>query len=116
MLAVQEGVLIPRPETEMIVDLVGDLVARDGGFREGLWADLGTGSGAIAIGIGRILGAHGRVIATDLSYVAVAVAQFNLQRYGLQVGEIIFVTLLFFSTLFFDGTWNCWLCSGKFRS
>lgn len=84
MLAVQEGVLIPRPETEMIVDLVGDLVARDGGFREGLWADLGTGSGAIAIGIGRILGAHGRVIATDLSYVAVAVAQFNLQRYGLQ--------------------------------
>ncbi|BBH01541.1 RNA methyltransferase family protein, partial [Prunus dulcis] len=76
VLCVQEGVLIPRPETELIVDLVG--------LREGLWADLGTGSGAIAIGIGRILGTGGRVIATDLSPAAIEVAGFNVQRYGLQ--------------------------------
>ncbi|CAB4277102.1 unnamed protein product [Prunus armeniaca] len=84
VLCVQEGVLIPRPETELIVDLVGDVVLGNEGLREGLWADLGTGSGAIAIGIGRILGTGGRVIATDLSPAAIGVAGFNVQRYGLQ--------------------------------
>ncbi|KAM2948889.1 hypothetical protein FF1_035844 [Malus domestica] len=71
VLCVEEGVLIPRPETELIVDF-------------GLWADLGTGSGAIAIGIARVLGSGGRVIATDLSPAAIGVAAFNVQRYGLQ--------------------------------
>ncbi|XP_057950043.1 uncharacterized protein LOC131145031 [Malania oleifera] len=84
VLCVQEGVLIPRPETELIVDLVGDVLGRNEGLRDGLWADLGTGSGAIAIGIGRILGPRGKVIATDLSPAAVAVSFFNVQRYGLQ--------------------------------
>ncbi|KAH7522478.1 hypothetical protein FEM48_Zijuj07G0142900 [Ziziphus jujuba var. spinosa] len=85
ILCVQEGVLIPRPETEKIVDLVGDLFSDNQGLREGLWADLGTGSGAIAIGIGMILRSSGRVIATDLSLLALEVATFNVQRYGLQV-------------------------------
>lgn len=85
VLNVQEGVLIPRPETEIIVDLVGELLSKDRGLKEGLWVDLGTGSGAIAIGIARILGGSGRVIATDLSPVAVRVASINVQRYDLQV-------------------------------
>ncbi|XP_062011924.1 uncharacterized protein LOC133728538 [Rosa rugosa] len=85
VLCVQEGVLIPRPETELIVDLVGDVVKGEEGLREGLWADLGTGSGAIAIGIARVLGTGGgRVIATDLSPTAISVAGFNVERYGLQ--------------------------------
>ncbi|XP_068323313.1 uncharacterized protein [Pyrus communis] len=84
VLCVEEGVLIPRPETELIVDLVGDVVLGNEGLREGLWADLGTGSGAIAIGIARVLGSGGRVIATDLSPTAIGVAAFNVQRYGLQ--------------------------------
>lgn len=84
VLGVWEGVLIPRPETEKIVDLVSRVVEGDEGLRKGVWADLGTGSGAIAIGIARVLGAPGRVIATDLSPVAVEVASFNVQRYGLQ--------------------------------
>ncbi|KAF7144739.1 hypothetical protein RHSIM_Rhsim04G0006400 [Rhododendron simsii] len=84
VLSVEEGVLVPRPETELIVDLVDDLVKGNGELREGLWADLGTGSGALAIGIARILGPWGRVIATDLSPVAVAVASYNVQRYNLQ--------------------------------
>ncbi|TQE13626.1 hypothetical protein C1H46_000633 [Malus baccata] len=54
------------------------------GLCVGLWADLGTGSGAIAIGIARVLGSCGRVIATDLSPVAIGVAAFNVQKYGLQ--------------------------------
>ncbi|XP_048129530.1 release factor glutamine methyltransferase isoform X2 [Rhodamnia argentea] len=84
ILCVREGVLIPRPETEIIVELVGDVISKDEGLREGLWADLGTGSGAIAIGIAKILGNYGRVIATDLNPVAVQVASFNVERYSLQ--------------------------------
>ncbi|KAM7495702.1 hypothetical protein LguiB_030311 [Lonicera macranthoides] len=85
VLSVQEGVLIPRPETELIVDLVGDAILNNNqGLKEGFWADLGTGSGAIAIGIARILGNSGSVIATDLSPVAVQVASFNVQRFNLQ--------------------------------
>ncbi|KAK1347118.1 Modification methylase HemK [Heracleum sosnowskyi] len=84
VLSVEEGVLIPRPETEKIVDLVSDLVEGNEMLKEGLWADLGTGSGALAIGIGRVLGSNGRVIASDLSHIAVQVASFNVQRYNLQ--------------------------------
>ncbi|XP_040373895.1 release factor glutamine methyltransferase-like isoform X2 [Rosa chinensis] len=75
-----EGVLILRSETELIVDLVGDVVKDEEGFREGLWAYLGTGSGAIAIGIGRVLGTGVRVITTDLSLIAISVAGFNVER------------------------------------
>ncbi|KAK4779355.1 hypothetical protein SAY86_006883 [Trapa natans] len=84
VLCVQEGVLIPRPETEIIIDLVADVISSNRGLKEGFWADLGTGSGAIAIGTARALGGCGNVIATDLSPVAVKVASFNVQRYGLQ--------------------------------
>ncbi|CDP13624.1 unnamed protein product [Coffea canephora] len=84
VLSVQEGVLIPRPETELIVDFVSDVTKENEVLREGLWADLGTGSGALAVGIGRILGSCGGVIATDLSPVSVAVASYNVQRYSLQ--------------------------------
>ncbi|POO03216.1 Modification methylase HemK [Trema orientale] len=84
VLCVEEGVLIPRPETEQIVDMVADVVSDNEGLRKGLWVDLGTGSGAIAIGIGKILKSWGRVIATDLSPLALAVAAFNVQRYDLQ--------------------------------
>ncbi|KVI10283.1 DNA methylase, N-6 adenine-specific, conserved site-containing protein [Cynara cardunculus var. scolymus] len=84
VLSVEEGVLIPRPETELIVDLVDDVIKENEELKEGLWVDLGTGSGAIAIGIMRILGDFGRVIAIDLSSVAAQVASFNVKRYNLQ--------------------------------
>lgn len=88
VLSVQEGVLIPRPETELIVDFVSDVVSKNEDLKRGVWADLGTGSGALAIGIGGVLGIGGRVIATDLSLVAVAVAAYNVQRYCLQVRKL----------------------------
>ncbi|WOK99521.1 hypothetical protein Cni_G08233 [Canna indica] len=80
ILVVKEGVLIPRPETEVVVDLVAEVQ----GFEKGLWADLGTGSGAIAVGIGRMLKEGGRVLATDLSPVALEVARVNVERYELK--------------------------------
>ncbi|ESQ31479.1 hypothetical protein EUTSA_v10004403mg [Eutrema salsugineum] len=84
VVCVEEGVLIPRPETELIVEMVEELVTRDEWYKKGIWADLGTGSGAIAIGVAKVLGSRGKVIATDLSPVAIAVAGNNVQRYGLQ--------------------------------
>ncbi|KAL3565931.1 hypothetical protein D5086_031346 [Populus alba] len=53
VLSVQEGVLILRSETELIVDLVSDAVSNNEKLGQGLLTDVGTGSDAIAIGIVR---------------------------------------------------------------
>ena len=71
-LAVDERVLIPRQETELLVDLV--LEAEHGG--RGTIADVGTGSGAIALALATE-GAFDRVIATDVSRDALDVAARN---------------------------------------
>lgn len=77
VLAVSPAVLIPRPETELLVDWALEL-ARG---RPLEIADLGTGSGAIAIALQRAL-PQARVVATDASAEALAVAQANAQRHG----------------------------------
>jgi len=71
-LAVDPRVLIPRQETEVLVDLV--LEAEDGG--RGTVVDVGTGSGAIALALATE-GRFDRVIATDVSRDALAVAEAN---------------------------------------
>ena len=71
-LAVDDRVLIPRQETEMLVDLV--LQAEEGG--RGTLADVGTGSGAIALALATE-GDFERVIATDVSRGALEVAERN---------------------------------------
>ncbi|MEB3334608.1 MAG: peptide chain release factor N(5)-glutamine methyltransferase [Cyanobacteriota bacterium] len=84
-LDVGPGVLIPRPETEAMIDLAKDLVSvgREtipaAGF---LWADLGTGSGCLAMGLAReFLGSQG--LAVDLSPAALSHAHRNLRGSGL---------------------------------
>lgn len=78
-LSVSPSVLIPRPETELLVELA---LARLEGRRSPRVLDLGTGSGAIALAI-----AHSRpdarVIALDRSADALAVAQANARQLGL---------------------------------
>ncbi|KAG0570485.1 hypothetical protein KC19_6G166100 [Ceratodon purpureus] len=83
VLSVQEGVLIPRPETEQMIDLAEAAIAADDSLRDGLWADLGTGSGALAIALARLLPSSGSVIAIDASPIAVAVARRNVEQYEL---------------------------------
>lgn len=72
-LAVDRRVLIPRSETELLVDIV--LAAQRGG--KGTVVDVGTGSGAIALALAAE-GAFDHVIATDLSADALEVARANL--------------------------------------
>ena len=72
-LDVDERVLLPRQETEVLVDLVLEAL---GGAAGGTVADVGTGSGAIALALATE-GRFDRVIATDVSLDALAVAERN---------------------------------------
>ena len=84
VLEVGPDVLIPRPETETMVDLALDLMRDEESLASDalLWADLGTGSGCLALGLARAFpGSHG--LAVDLSPAALGQAQRNLARAGL---------------------------------
>lgn len=72
--AVDPRVLIPRPETETLVDAVRATRSR-------VVADVGTGSGAIAIALA-VSDPELRVIATDVSPDALAVARANAESHG----------------------------------
>jgi release factor glutamine methyltransferase len=86
-LQVDERVLIPRPETEELVEAVLSRVREWG--REGLEAvDVGTGSGAIALSLAHE-GPFRRVMATDRSPEALAVARMNAEALGL-AGRVTF--------------------------
>lgn len=82
-LAVSPAVLIPRPETECLIDLAV-AAAKNSWVTEleqGHWADLGTGSGAIALGLAAALTAA-MIHAVDCSPAALAIAQINAQQLG----------------------------------
>lgn len=83
-LHVDSRVLIPRPSTETIVeDLLSDAKARGHEFGEELLiADVCTGSGCIAAAVAKNL-PSARVLATDISTDALAVAATNLARHEL---------------------------------
>ncbi|MEH2465561.1 peptide chain release factor N(5)-glutamine methyltransferase [Nostoc sp.] len=76
-IAVSSAVLIPRPETEYLIDLA--LAAASG--VSGHWADLGTGSGAIAVGLADVL-PKATIHAVDYSLEALAIAQANADNLG----------------------------------
>lgn len=80
-LEVGPGVLIPRPETEGLVGVVLDW-ARALGRAELTGLDVGTGSGAIALAL-LVEGPFARLVATDTSLVALAVAARNRDALGL---------------------------------
>ncbi len=74
---VTPAVLIPRPETELIVEIAAELLRDDS---KPVLADIGTGSGCIAISMLHELGAA-RAVATDVSVAALSVAQRNAERH-----------------------------------
>lgn len=82
VLSVGQGVLIPRPETELMIDYVLEAVDSSPRLGRGLWADLGTGSGALAVGVARALPLVPTVYAADVAPEPLAYVSFNAQRYG----------------------------------
>lgn len=85
-LSVSPVVLIPRPETELLVEVCLELAAARSGAQTLL--DLGTGSGAIAIALARS-DPRFKVLGVDVSTEALAVARSNGQR--LAGGNLSFV-------------------------
>jgi release factor glutamine methyltransferase len=82
-LAVTPATLIPRPDTETLVDVAIELAkGLQSEMREMLTiADIGTGSGAIAIALATAL-PRARIIATDSSPEALQVAEANARHHG----------------------------------
>jgi release factor glutamine methyltransferase len=80
-LAVAPGVLIPRPETEGLVELVLQELEAETPRR---LLDMGTGSGCIAIALARHLPETTRITALDNSPRAIAQAQLNIGTHNLQ--------------------------------
>lgn len=80
-LTVNPGVLVPRPETEVLVRWA---LERWPSSPAASVVDLGTGSGAVALSVKRLQPAA-QVTATDVSATALAVAQTNAKRHALAV-------------------------------
>jgi len=75
------GVLVPRPETELLVDRVRAIAGERAGLRV---ADVGTGSGCIAVTLALELD-HPHVVASDLSGSALAFARENATQLAASV-------------------------------
>lgn len=76
---VEEGVLIPRPETEELVYRIAETTKCGARI-----LDIGTGSGAIAIAIAKFV-KDAEVVAVDISKEALAIAERNAERLGVKV-------------------------------
>lgn len=92
-LTVTPATLIPRPETELLVELC----LQENPQQEGInVCDLGTGSGAIALALAHER-PHWYMLATDVSQEALSVAQHNAQLLG--ISNIVFAQSSWFNNL-----------------
>lgn len=79
---VEKGVLIPRPETELLVEVVYEFLKG----KEGLTVvDVGTGSGCIVLSLCKLTGGKHKFYGTDVSVKALSVAEVNKKRLGCDV-------------------------------
>jgi len=92
--SVDPRVLIPRPETELLIDTAIELARARAGDAAYRIADIGTGSGAIAVTLAVHL-PHAHLVATDVSPDAITVAAFNASRHNVadriefRVGDLL---------------------------
>ena len=82
-LVVSPAVLIPRPETEQLIDLALMAAKNSPGssMERGHWADLGTGSGAIGLGLAEVF-SQAKIHAVDCSSAALEIALQNAENLG----------------------------------
>jgi release factor glutamine methyltransferase len=78
-LFVDEGVLIPRPETELLIDRCADIIQKHNITKI---AEIGVGSGAISVVLARLF-PHLQITATDISPQALSIAQQNIDSFNL---------------------------------
>ncbi|MCX7544447.1 peptide chain release factor N(5)-glutamine methyltransferase [Marinicella gelatinilytica] len=95
-LKVNEHTLIPRPDTELIIETILDLNLSPSSI-----LDLGTGSGALALVLARLF-PNASVTATDISSQAITVAQSNAQKY--HINNICFIQSHWFNNI--QGTFD----------
>jgi release factor glutamine methyltransferase len=79
-LNIEKGVLIPRPETEILIDLVSDIIKRE---KITSIAEIGIGSGAISIILSRKF-PNLNIIATDIADIPIKIAKKNIKKFGLE--------------------------------
>ncbi len=77
-LEVEQGVLIPRPETEILIDMVAEIIEQENITKV---AEIGVGSGAISIVLARKF-PDMKIIATDISDIPLNVAAKNIETFG----------------------------------
>jgi release factor glutamine methyltransferase len=80
-LEVGPGALVPRPETELLVELASSWIKRHGALPRPRVIDVGTGSGAVALALHRERD-HAEVIAVELDEAAAAIARRNIACHG----------------------------------
>lgn len=77
---VSPAVLVPRPDTEILVETVLDAEEAEGAREDVLIADVGTGSGAIAVSLASYL-RYAQLLAVEISPEAAAIARRNAARH-----------------------------------
>lgn len=105
------GVLIPRPETEEIIEHVVKKFKHDDSF---LFADFGTGSGILAVTIAKLF-PKARGIAMDLSADALAIAVANAKKHSVD-DRILFIQADFTKPVYKDSVFDLILANPPYLS
>ena len=79
-LNVEQGVLIPRPETEILIDLVAEIIEKE---KITYIAEIGVGSGAISVVLARKF-LNLKIIATDICDTPIKVSRSNIKKYQVE--------------------------------
>ena len=96
---VEEGVLIPRPDTENIVEYIMEMAKKDYGHLDNIRIlDIGSGSGAIGCSLASFI-ENASVFAIDISPTAVKVSCENSNRLGLENYKVLSMDI-------FDDIWK----------
>ena len=89
-LKVSPHTLIPRPDTERLVEIALEWAYKRSDFNKNLHIlDLGTGTGAIALALASELGAKARIVGTDFKPEAVVLAESNRRNLGFDNVEFL---------------------------
>lgn len=103
---VDERVLIPRPETELLVDACFKFCSTRS-LKEPFVLDIGTGSGVVSISLGRLL-PEATIIASDISREALKVASKNVKKQELRDNiELVESDLFSYFKGGYEGLFNC---------